>query len=208
MTDQIPADKVRKIASEMRDAMRREDDGYLYADFLADMGDYIRDLESLLPAPSRPTLADMTEEERAACIRMQCDTAPNRSVRGFIADVYPGGCRVIERDTWAWRSCSDDLVTPRPDLPRMEWPGDTPNTGPKVTFSLPAPTAPAPSLPGDWRLADHYRIGRVIVTNPTPNQGGHVYFVTSDDCVPRGSGWGFCTPDELTYLDTDQKDDQ
>ena len=52
-----------------------------------------------LPDPPRPTLADMNEEERAACIRMQCDTAPNRSVRGFIADIYPGGCRVIERDT-------------------------------------------------------------------------------------------------------------
>lgn len=122
MIDQIPADKVEKIAAEMRDAMRREDDGYPYAEFLSDMGDYIKDLEALLP--QRPTLADMTDEERAACIRMQCDTAPNRSVRGFIADVYPGGCRVIERDTWKWRSCSDDMVTPRPDLPRMEWPAD------------------------------------------------------------------------------------
>ena len=76
-----------------------------------------------VPTPPRPTLADMTDDERAACLRMQCDTAPNRSVRGFIAYLYPGGCRIIERDTWEWRSCSDDMVTPRPDLPRMEWPG-------------------------------------------------------------------------------------
>ena len=77
-----------------------------------------------VPIPSRPTLADMTDDERAACLRMQCDTAPNRSVRGFIADIYPGGCRIIERDTWEWRSYSDDMVTPRPDLPRMTWPAD------------------------------------------------------------------------------------
>lgn len=65
--------------------------------------------------------------------------------------------------------------------------------------------APAPALPDGWRPADHYRIGRVIVTNPTPTPGGHVYFVTSDETVPRGSGWGFCTPGELTYLDTNQE---
>lgn len=77
-----------------------------------------------VPAPPRPTLADMTDGGRDACLRMQCDTGPNRSVRGFIAEVHPGGCRVIERDTWEWRSCSDDMVTPRPDLPRMEWPSE------------------------------------------------------------------------------------
>lgn len=112
MTDQtIPVDKVREIIARHRDGASHRG------------GMILNDLKALLPLP---TLADMTEEERAACIRMQCDTAPNRSVRGFIADIYPGGCRVIERDTWEWRSCSDDMVTPRPDLPRMEWPGEAP----------------------------------------------------------------------------------
>lgn len=145
MTDQTFEEKVQKIAAEMRDAMRREDDGYPYAEFLSDMGDYIKDLESLLPAPSLPTLADMTEEERSACLRMQCDTAPNRSVRGFIAEVHPGGCRVIERDTWEWRSCSDDMVTPRPDLPRMEWPDDT-ATVPEGTLAVGSVWADAGAL--------------------------------------------------------------
>lgn len=177
MTDQmIPADKVRAVL----------DDPAMSA---ADVVEVIREL---LPAPPRPTLAELTDEERAACLRMQCDTAPNRSVRGFIADIYPGGCRVIERDTWEWRSCSDDMVTPRPDLPRMAWPGDKKS---------------APALPGDWRLADHKDYGRVIVTNLTPNAVGHVaYVLPATD--PLGYDWFFCDPSELTYIDTGQGADQ
>ena len=157
-------------------------------EFLEGMSHYVRDLKNLRPNPPHPTLADMNEEERAACLRMQCDTAPNRSVRGFIADIYPGGCRVIERDTWEWRSCSDDMVTPRPDLPRLEWPGNK-----KV----------APDLPGDWRVADHKDLGRVIVTNPTPDCYGTVYFAFPRVDLLGGLDWKFCDPDELTYLDTD-----
>lgn len=191
MTDQNTlAEKVQKIAAEMRDAMRREDDGYPYAEFLSDMGDYIRDLEALLPP--LPTLADMTLEDRAACLRMQCDTGPNRSVRGFIAAIHTGGCYVVERETWEWRSCSDDLVTPRPDLPRMEWPGTE-------------KPAPAPALPDGWRLADHKDHGRVVVTNPTPNRDGRVHFVIPS-ADPMGFDWLFCDHSELTY--TDQEDDQ
>ena len=145
------------------------------------------------PAPTRPTLADMPDDERAGCLRMQCDTGPNRSVRGFIAEVHPGGCRVIERDTWAWLSCSDDMVTPRPDLPRMEWPGTE-------------KPAPAPALPDGWRLADHKGHGRVMVTTPTPGSDGNVFFVLPSD-GPLGYDWYFCTPEELTYIDTDQEAD-
>ena len=176
MTDQtIPADDLRRFIARYRAAVNGQ------GSFLLD------ELEALLPALPRPTLADMTEEERAACIRMQCDTAPNRSVRGFIADIYPGGCRVIERDTWKWRSCSDDLVTPRPDLPRLTWPGEQKPT-------------PVPDLPDGWRLADHRKYGRVVVTNPTPDPSGHVYFV-GPATGPIGNDWHFCTPDDLTYLD-------
>lgn len=90
-------------------------------------------------------------------------------------------------------------VTPRPDLPRMEWPGDTPHKGPKVTFAMPA-LAPAPALPDGWRLADHEDHGRVIVTNTTPNQDGRVYFVTPTGGT-MGNACDFCRPDELTYID-------
>ena len=146
-----------------------------------------------LPDPPRPTLADMNEEERAACIRMQCDTAPNRSVRGFIADVYPGGCRVIERDTWEWRSYSDDMVTPRPDLPRIGWPGTE---------------KPAPDLPGGWRLADHKKRGRVLVTRPDPDVNGNVVIVCSDPHLITRAALTWCDRDKLTFLDAEQEADQ
>ena len=56
MTDQmIPADKVRKIASAMRAAMRRDDSMYHEGEFLSDMSDYIRDLDKLC-ARARPRL--------------------------------------------------------------------------------------------------------------------------------------------------------
>ena len=122
MTDQTFEDKVQKIAAEMRDAMRREDDGYPYADFLSDMSDYIRDLEALLPAPPRPTLADMTEEERDECRWMQCDAGPYGR-RGLIVKVKYWSVYVVDKETGTYSDYTPDLVTARPDLPRMEWNG-------------------------------------------------------------------------------------
>ena len=82
-----------------------------------------RVLHSLLPAP---TLADMTDDERAACQWMQADVA-NRSVRYVIANPYDvemdGEVMILSADgkiEWM-RPCR---VTPRPDLPRLGWPGD------------------------------------------------------------------------------------
>lgn len=205
MTDKTPniADKVREILANR--------------DLGAD--EMIAEIESILPP--RPTLADMTDEERAACLRMQCDTAPNRSVRGFIAEVHPGGCRVIERDTWQWLSCSDDMVTPRPDLPRLEWPADDQDGeevtkvdyvsvaggrtayGPWTVARLRKKADTTPALPDGWRLADHKDHGRVIVTNPTPSENGIVYYVIPA-VDPLGFDWLFCDPDDLTYIDADQ----
>ena len=56
-----------------------------------------------------------------------------------------------------------------------------------------------PALPEGWRLADHPEYGRVVVTSPTPDPDGHVYFVAAAD--HRGFTWHFCPPAELTYLD-------
>ena len=125
MTDQtIPADKVEKIAASMREAMRRDDPYYSDGAFLEDMSHYIRALTALLPPPPLPTLADMTEEERAACKWMQADVA-GEVIRpviinpfwtdGTIRVMWPGGL-VEEIDR--------GRVTPRPDLRHMEWPGD------------------------------------------------------------------------------------
>lgn len=60
----------------------------------------------------------------------------------------------------------------------------------------------APTLPEGWRLADHKKYGRVIVTNTTPDKYGHVYVVFPAVGKITGSAWSFCFPDELTYIDT------
>ena len=190
MTDQIPADKVREIVAAMRAAMRRDEHAYPEAKFLADLSNHIKDLEALLPP--RPTLADMTEGERVACRWMQADLA-GRDTRYVITRPYD------EDDDVALISADGGVVyadpgrvTPRPDLPRMEWPGDK---------------KPAPALPEGWRLADHEKYGRVVVTNTTPDADGHVYFV-APATGPIGNDWHLCAPDELTYIDTGQEADQ
>lgn len=149
-----------------------------------------RVLHALLPPPPRPTLADMAPEERVACRRMQCDHGipGHPQSRGVIGYFDHGAERVlILTDTRGIVRRDYDCVTPRPDLPRLEWPGD----------QKPAPT---PSLPGGWRLAEHPAYGRVIVTNTTPNRDGNVHFVLPAEGA-LGHDWLFCDPDMLTYID-------
>lgn len=87
-------------------------------------------LIALLPAPSLPTLADMTQEEREACQWMQADVellASESSVTCVIADPRMPGAKVR---VWAPHGGSDDVeegrVTPLPDLPKLEWPSSAP----------------------------------------------------------------------------------
>ena len=148
MTDQtIPADKVEKIAASMREAMRRDDPYYSDGAFLEDMSHYIRDLENLLPNPPRPTLADMTREERAACQWMQADVADHNK-RYVIADPDDGDgeATLIAADgeiEWIFPEC----VTPRPDLRRMEWPS--------AKKPVPAPAPPNTLTEGsEWDNVD------------------------------------------------------
>ena len=188
MTDQtIPADEVREIVEKMyhhanHDNVRGGEEEYVRF--------FARQFDELLPAPPRPTLADMTPDERAACQWMQADVpevSPDQTC--IITRISPGGATVLDPDGVAYRWFALDSVTPRPDLPRMEWPGD----------QKPEPE-PAPTLPDGWRLADHQKYGRVIVTNHTPNRDGYVYIVLPID-DPMGYDWHFCDPDDLTYLD-------
>lgn len=181
MTDQtIPADDLRRFITRYRAAVN--DQGSILLD----------ELEALLPPPPRPTLVDMTDEERDACKWMQADVA-NHSVRYVIVDPDDGDgeAALVSADGvifWA----PSDRVTPRPDLPRLEWPGDK---------------KPAPALPDGWKLADHKERGRVIVTTDTPNAAGDVcYVLPADD--PLGYDWLFCDPSELTYIDTGQEASQ
>lgn len=78
-----------------------------------------------LPAPTRPTLADMTDEERRACQWMLADVE-DHSRRYVIANPSDeeGDAVLIDPDgeiKWIF----PEYVTPRPDLPRMECPRDT-----------------------------------------------------------------------------------
>ena len=144
-----------------------------------------RALMALLPAP---TLADMTREERAECRWMQADVK-GRSVRYVIATPSDlnGLAGLVSADgqiEWTY----PERVTPRPVLPRLEWPGDK-------------KPALASALPDGWRLADHPNHGRVIVTNTIPNRAGDVCYVLPTVEDSMGYDWFFCDPDELTYLD-------
>ena len=190
LPDQTLDDQVRPIVAAMRVAMRRDENTYSYAEFLDDMSDYIKALEALLPA--RPTLADIPEDERAACQWMQADIIGGDEPLVITRiDRTDGTALILDRN-----GCLDGVpaehVTPRPDLPRLTWPGDK-------------KPAPAPALPDGWRLADHPRYGRVFVTTPEPDGDGDLWFI--DPSADPGSMEDWCDPDVLTLLD-DQGADQ
>ena len=190
MTDQTPANLSKDDVAPARDwaahVLSRP------REYLPMENSAARALQALLPAPPLPTLADMTPEERGACQWMQADT----ELWGRVVIVLhnAGGGRAVTLNREGHMAYEDHgTITPRPDLPRMEWPGEKP--------------APAPALPEGWRPATHPKHGRVIVTNTTPNRNGHVYFTRAHDSDPRGFGWDYCTPDVLTFLGTDQEAD-
>lgn len=188
MTDQnMPAEKVREIAAAMRAAMRRDDPYYSDGAFLEDMSGYIRDLEALLPNPPLPTLADMSPEKRRDCEWMQCDVA-GLDGAWLIIDPFDDEdhAHVVGR-RGNMRILPAHFITPRPDLPNMEWTGDK-------------KPDPASNLPDGWRFAEHPDHGRVIITNTTPNRLGNVYFVAPTADYIMGYDCRSCDPDELTYL--------
>ena len=76
----------------------------------------------ILNAACVPTMADMTEEERHECRWMQCDAGPYGR-RGLIIDTGEWDVYVADKETGAYSNYSPDLVTARPDLPRMDWEG-------------------------------------------------------------------------------------
>ena len=187
MNSQIPADKVRDLRDQyarlIEDAGTKETQAYY--------GHVVKDLDALLPAPPLPTLADMTEEERAACQWMQADVY-SFDRRMVITEVRTMSADLIERDGERW-NVGLERVTPRPDLPRLTWPSDTD-----------AAPAPAPALPDGWRLAYHQTLGRVIVTSASTSSDGdgYVYILFPDD-DSKGYDWVFCPTNRLTFLDTD-----
>ena len=117
MTDQIPADQARRARQWARDTLDDVENG-------ANVSAYARDAaRTLIAMMPRPTLADMTPEERSACQWMQADTNGGR-------DVISNPCYDQGRATILLRDGTSipvgmEKITPRPDLPRMEWPRDT-----------------------------------------------------------------------------------
>ena len=90
----------------------------------------VSNLESLIPTPKLPTLADMTQEERKACQWMQADVklSGEGSVTCVIADPRIPGAKVR---VWAPHGGSDDVeadrVTPLSGEPKLKWPGSEPD---------------------------------------------------------------------------------
>lgn len=99
-----------------------------------------RVLNALLPEPLLPTLADMTDDARAACQWFQADV----ETRGRAVIIVPNvsGRRTMTLNRRGHVAYEDHTnVTPRPDLPRLEWPSDTPTPA--------APIAPESYPPRD-----------------------------------------------------------
>ena len=138
--------------------------------------------------PKLPTLADMSPEERSACQWFQADV----ETWGRVVIIAPNASdrRAMTLNRRGYVAYEDhESVTPRPDLPRMTWPGET----------------PAPALPEGWRQADHPGYGRVLVTTPEPDCDGDLWFI--DPSADPGSMEHWCDPDVLTFLDTDEEGD-
>lgn len=115
MTDQIFYEELR---ATIRDAIAS------YLDTYTD--EELRELATeSLNLPPRPTLAGMAPSKRAACQWMQADVE-DHSVRYVIAAPFDEDDDAVLLDAdGAVDWFSPERVTPRPDLPRMEWPRDT-----------------------------------------------------------------------------------
>ena len=181
-TPNIPAGLTRDQARAVRDYAARvlADPNYHSAEEVA----AARVLLAVLP---RPTLADMTANERTECQRMQADVKGYEHPAAIIQTYVTNGSARVMWETLRVEEVSWANITPRPDLPRLQWPGDTPS--------------PSPALPDGWRLADHPDHGRVIVTDDTPGLDGWVYGVFASDMDGTGFDWHPYDPGELTLLD-------
>ena len=146
MTDQnIPADQARRARQWARDTLDDVENG-------ANVSAYARDAaRTLIAMMPRPTLADMTPEERAACQWMQADVKGYEITAGIIAMINPTDAHLIASDGETW-FLEFDTVTPRPDLPRMEWPS-TGQDGEEATKVDYVSVAGGRTAYGPWTVA-------------------------------------------------------
>lgn len=135
--------------------------------------------------PALPTLADMSHVARRETRWMRCDV-DGEDGEWLIIDPFDDESHVhVVGRRGNSRIFPTHHITPRPDLARMEWEGTV---------------KPAPTLPGDWKLADHPEHGRVVVTNPIPTSDGRVYYAKPAPGI-LGRDGSSCAPGKLTYFD-------
>ena len=192
MTDQtIPADKVQEtikyIASDIADFDPADDwmNGYSRA-----CENHRSLLEALLPAPR--TLADELREY-----------AENILAGGSVSDV--------ERQLILFADRVETLEQERDELTYAREEGraaadNWTNTARRLEEAQDEITRlRAREIPNGWRVADHQKHGRGIVTRTTPNCYGRVYFMSPDDALSLGCDWHYCDPADLKFLDTTQE---
>lgn len=187
MTDQnLPVD----LTSEEAKAAREWATDYLKGLYEVAPVTVARIVLDTVPEPPLPTMNKLPENERYDCHHMQCDVC-GFTDRMVIVNIRSSSVDVMAEDGERW-TIEDIRVTPRPDLPRMEWPSEK-------------KPAPAPALPVGWRYADHKDHGRVIVTRPEPDVDGEATIIRPVPTSIDRTRIDWCRPDELTYLD--QEDD-
>lgn len=93
------------------------------------------------------TLADMTEEERANCVGMWCETAMSKALFIYMADDQDNEEKaVVVNPKSQFRTVTPlRALTPRPDLPRAWRVDGTPTKGMWEYDTLPADDAANPT---------------------------------------------------------------
>ena len=120
----VDAEKVREEADRMDsgavNAMKPGHNEFSrgYAEAMQECAEHLRNLLT----PKLPTLADMTPEERKACQWMQADI--HGGGRGVIAFITEDDLAAIWFENPNQKHFELSEVTPRPDLPKLKWPGD------------------------------------------------------------------------------------
>lgn len=167
MTDKtIPAGLTRDEARAVREWAERaraaevQDDTVVHA---------ARVLLAVLPKP--PTLEDMTPEDRRECKWMQADTEQlGRAV--ILAPYTIGGLAVMLDQSGKVSYKAPVLVTPRPDLPRFDWP----HTYQEAKDATPAKIGDVIESADDPRL-DDLPLGTVLLDRD------------NDAVTKRGDAW-------------------
>ena len=161
----------------------------------------VRVILDAVPAPLRPTLADMTPRERRACNRMQADVK-GVEARAVIVNSYEedGKARVM----WpgGFNKPTDwEEVTPRRDLPRMKWPGDTSDAVPESTLAVGSEWHDADALTG---ACEETGRDQIAVTDRDGNVS--VWDARRDDW--RGHYRAIPKSAPYTIINAGKKDDQ